>query len=130
MSEDHKRKARLLGMSFGAANGRLRKALLFKLVGQLGLANCYRCGLELDNIDDFSIEHMEDWMGSADPVKIFFDVDNIAFSHRSCNSAAGGGSNKMYGSAKERKAAQHQRWYKRNSTQFLARKRATYKKTH
>jgi hypothetical protein len=93
MSKDHDRKAKLLGKSFGASSGQLRKALLFKFAGQLGLTSCYRCGIEIVNIDDFSMEHKEDWMGSADPVKTFFDLNNIAFSHRSCNSAASGGRN-------------------------------------
>ncbi len=127
MSEDNKRKAKLLGKSFGASSGRLRKMLLFKLAGQLGLTNCYRCGAEIDDIDDFSVEHMEDWMGSADPVEAFFDLDNIAYSHRRCNSSAAKRPTKKYASAKEQYTAGKQRWYAKNSAPYLARKRETYR---
>jgi hypothetical protein len=36
-----------------------------------------------------SIEHKEAWQGAADPKLAFFNPDNIAFSHLSCNISAG-----------------------------------------
>ena len=88
MSKDHAKKARLLGKSFGSSSGQLRKMLLFEFARRLGLLDCYRCGWYIALIEDLSIEHKEDWLGSADPVKTFFDLDNIAFSHIKCNSGA------------------------------------------
>lgn len=35
--------------------------------------------------DTFSIEHKEAWLDSEDPVGMYFDLDNISFSHHSCN---------------------------------------------
>ena len=85
-----KRKAQLLGMPFGTANGRLKKMLLFKLAGALGWLGCYRCDQgTIKSIEDFSIEHKEAWLTANDPVKAFFDLDNIAFSHIKCNIKAG-----------------------------------------
>jgi len=84
-------KAKLLRMPYGTANSRLRKMLLFKFAGELdpfGRLRCYRCGTEVPSIDDFSIEHKEAWMSAEDPVKAFFDLDNIAFSHITCNVGA------------------------------------------
>ncbi len=82
-------KAKLLRMPYGTANGRLRKMLLFKLAGELGRLDCYRCDAEMiDSIEDFSIEHIEPWMSAEDPVEAFFDLDNIAFSHITCNVGA------------------------------------------
>ena len=38
--------------------------------------------------DNFSIEHIEDWEYSETPIELFFDLDNISFSHKLCNSKA------------------------------------------
>ncbi len=128
MSFGNKAKAKLLGKSFGAANGQLRKALLFEFAGLLGLRDCYQCGIEIDGIGDFSMEHKEPWGSAEDPVAAFFDLGNIAFSHIKCNVAAAKRPNKKYASAKEYKAAKRRRWYVKNSEQYLARKRVTYSK--
>jgi hypothetical protein len=80
--------ARLLGMSLGKAGARLRKAILFALVQRLDEDVCFRCGKKIENIDEFSIDHKEAWRNSADPLKMFFSLENIAFSHFVCNSAA------------------------------------------
>jgi hypothetical protein len=77
-----------LGEAFGTANGKLRKALLFEAIGRLGERDCYRCGVLIERIDDFSIEHKSAWMQAADKRSAFYDLGNIAYSHLSCNSAA------------------------------------------
>ena len=41
-------------------------------------------------VDEFSVEHKIPWLDSDDPIGLFFSLDNIAFSHHSCNSGAGG----------------------------------------
>ena len=35
-----------------------------------------------------SIDHKTPWLHSEDPRGLFFDIDNIAFSHKSCNYSA------------------------------------------
>lgn len=83
-----RKKAQLLGMSWGSAGNRLRKSILFDLLQWFDLDWCYRCDKQIDNIDDLSIEHKEPWQSSADPKAAFFDLDNIAFSHLRCNRGA------------------------------------------
>ncbi len=126
MSSGNVAKAKLLGKSFGAANSQLRKALLFELAKRLDLVSCYRCGVEIVDINDFSVEHKEAWAGAEDPVKVFFDLDNIAFSHIRCNVAAAYKPHKKYDSIREKRAAYWKRYYGRKSEQVLSRKRDRY----
>lgn len=84
MSKD--KSALQLGMNRSTASNRLVKDLLYKFAVEG--TPCYRCGEELTR-ETFSIEHKEVWLDSDDPVGTFFDLDNISFSHKSCNSAAG-----------------------------------------
>lgn len=78
-----KQKAETLGMPHGTANNRLRKSVMFKYVKLAGDNFCYKCGAEIESVEDISIEHKLPWEGvSAD---LFFDLDNIAFSHVQCN---------------------------------------------
>ena len=74
-----------LGMNAGTASHRLVRDILFKFILDAG-HTCYRCKGILTR-EDFSIEHKEPWLDSSDPVKLFFDLNNIAFSHKSCNYA-------------------------------------------
>lgn len=94
-----------LGMNAGTASGRLLKDILFKFVSDAGHV-CFRCGGAMKR-EDFSIEHKEPWLDSADPTGLFLNLENIAFSHRACNYRAGrlNPPNKKYASPKERKAA-------------------------
>lgn len=96
----------LLGMPHGTAHSRLRKLLLFHLCCKLELDICYRCKTKISTIDEFSIEHTEDWQSSDDPLSTFLDVEKIAFSHLKCNIAESG-RNKIYESKKARKKAQY-----------------------
>lgn len=77
-----------LGMSVGTAAGILRKALLFEYVKKQKNNFCFQCKEEIVNIDEFSIEHKIPWRGAKNAKRLFFDLDNIAFSHLGCNSAA------------------------------------------
>ncbi len=81
----NKTKDRLLGQSFGAANNRLRKKILWQFVKETGRDFCFRCNKQISRIEDLSIEHKEPWQSAADPKASFFDLDNIAFSHLRCN---------------------------------------------
>jgi len=80
-------KSEQLGMSFGKAGNILRKNIMFSLVEKCEMNTCYRCGEKIESVDDMSIEHKENWLHSENPVELFFDIDNIAFSHSNCNSA-------------------------------------------
>src|SRR6185369_14381576 len=111
---NNKKKEDQLGMPFGTANARLRKSLLFHLVKKLKEANCFVCGNEIESLDDFSIEHKIPYLDSEKVIELFFDVENIAFSHLSCNIGSSRKS-KKYETEEQRLTA------KRNSTRLSAR---------
>lgn len=79
------KKSEQLGMSHGKANNILRKSLIFHLSKQSGMDTCFRCNNKIDNVDDMSIEHKTAWLDSENPSELFFDIENIAFSHAKCN---------------------------------------------
>lgn len=81
----NEKKAEQLGMPYGTASNILKKKLLFDFVKKSKLNYCYRCGKEINNIDDLSIEHKEPWLDTENPIELFFDLDNVAYSHLSCN---------------------------------------------
>lgn len=126
--QGNKAKAALLGMPFGTATGKLRKSILFALLMELGATLCYRCGLEIQHEEELSIEHKESWASSENPVDRFFNLDNISFSHLSCNVAAAIRPNKIYSSVSDRRKAQWDRYYSRPEKReaHLARKRRVY----
>lgn len=72
-----------LGVNASTASNRLVKDILFNFVTQAGHV-CYRCGKPLTRAT-FSIEHKIPWLHSAEPSALFFDLDNIAYSHIKCN---------------------------------------------
>jgi len=81
-------KTELLGIPWGTANNRMKKMLIWHLVKQLELDQCYRCENEIETIEELSIEHKEAWQQADDPSAVFFDMENITFSHLFCNSGA------------------------------------------
>ena len=80
-----KKKSALLGESYDAASYKLRKMLLVSMAVVLELDICHRCKQTIENIDDFSIDHMIQWAETDNPKKYFYDLKNIVFSHASCN---------------------------------------------
>jgi hypothetical protein len=76
---------KLLGVHPGSAQRKLSKSIEFSLVIETGRDTCYRCGKKITKDQDFSVEHMEDWMTSDNPIDRFYNLNNIAFSHRKCN---------------------------------------------
>lgn len=86
--KSNERKVTQLMMSIGKANAILKKDIMFMLVKKCGMDTCYQCNKPIEHVSEFSIEHKKNWMNSEDPNDLYFDVDNIAFSHRSCNIAA------------------------------------------
>jgi len=81
-------KDKQLGMNPGTASNRLLKQLLFSLGDRLGMQWCFQCASKIESVEDMSIEHKVPWLHSEDPVGLYFDLDNIAFSHKVCNYAA------------------------------------------
>lgn len=86
MSRSMAEKSKQLGMSYGKACGRLRHMFMFDLLKRLRLTTCFRCQKPIKTYLDMSLDHKEHWLHSDDPEKLFFDLDNIAISHRGCNS--------------------------------------------
>lgn len=89
MSKLNKKRDDQLGMDFGTANSKLRKNLLFELSKQLQLDICFRCGKKIEKENEFSIDHKVPWLDSTRPLELFFDFNNIAFSHLHCNTSHG-----------------------------------------
>lgn len=73
-----------LGMNPSTAAGRLTKDILWMLILETGRDCCSKCGEPMSR-ETFSIEHKEPWLDTENPVKLYFDLDNITFSHLSCN---------------------------------------------
>lgn len=93
-----------LGMNPSTASGRLVKDTLWRFIVQANQDNCYQCSGKMTR-DNFSIEHKVPWLDSEDPINLFFDQDNISFSHHSCNIKAARRPNKKYNSPEERNKA-------------------------
>lgn len=85
MNKYTKIKSEALEMSINKAQHRLRKNIMFSMMQRLNEDNCYRCGEKIVDINTLSIEHKTSWLYSEDPKKLFWDLDNIAFSHLKCN---------------------------------------------
>ena len=73
----------LLGTAYSTANNKLIKKIIYYYIKKQGIT-CYKCGNAMSE-NDWSIEHKHPWLYSDDPVKNFFDLDNIGYSHSSCN---------------------------------------------
>src|SRR5579864_1616417 len=83
----HRNMSVQLGMPRGTAANRLRKLVLFDLLIRHKENVCYRCKQQIQKAEELSIEHKRPWENVD--VKLFWDLTNIAFSHLSCNCAAG-----------------------------------------
>ena len=100
-TKGNQKKADLLGISHGAAAHQLRKSLLFNMMQQLNLDACFQCGEKIAHVEHLSIEHKVPWMSHEKPRDAFFDLDNIAFSHLSCNIGAAVKVNKVCNNEQE-----------------------------
>ncbi len=73
----------MLGMSLSKANSRLKKAIFLDLIKSAKRDSCFRCNKKIETPDELSVDHKIPWRyESAD---LFWDLDNIEFSHRKCN---------------------------------------------
>lgn len=75
-----------LGMNPSTASHRLVKDVLWSLIVKTDQHDCCKCGEPMSR-ETFSIEHIEPWLDSEDPVGLYFDIENIGFSHLKCNIA-------------------------------------------
>jgi 5-methylcytosine-specific restriction endonuclease McrA len=82
------KKNKLLGMNFSTANNRLKKQVMFMLVKNAGLDICFRCNKQISSVTELSLEHKKSW---SEDVALFWDLDNISFSHQTCNYTHGAG---------------------------------------
>ncbi len=89
MSKSNEKKSKQLGMPHGTASGKLRKQIMFSLIQVCGMDDCHQCGYKIESVETLSIDHKVPWLDSGDPVGLFFNLDNIAFSHINCNIRAG-----------------------------------------
>lgn len=80
------KKSLQLGMNPSTAAGRLTKDILWSLVVKTGQSACCKCGEPMSR-ETFSIEHVTPWLDSEDPVGLYFDLENVSFSHLRCNIA-------------------------------------------
>lgn len=83
MKNSTSRKSAHLGMPFGTAAYHLRKNVLFHLLQKYGEDVCFKCGGKITVVGELSLEHKEPWEGRS--VNLFWDIENIAFSHLKCN---------------------------------------------
>lgn len=90
MNKCQENKKSRLGMNPGTARHQLVQSLLFDMAKQLGRAICHRCQKAIESVEEFSIDHKKNWLYADDPKGVFFDLDNIAFSHARCNVMARG----------------------------------------
>ena len=81
--KNNDKKSLQLGIPHGTANARLRKTILFHLLKKHGENICFRCNKIIETEDSLSIEHKQPWLDVS--VDLFWDLDNIAFSHLVCN---------------------------------------------
>lgn len=110
-----KKKAQL-GMALGTASGRLKKSIMFSLIVKLGENVCFQCGTEIETEQELSIEHKVPWLDSYDPIGLFFDLENISFSHLTCNCVAANITRKKYHTEEDRLQAKanHNKVYRAN----------------
>ncbi|VVB52086.1 Uncharacterised protein [uncultured archaeon] len=79
----NEKKSATLGMPHGTASNRLRKIVLFHLLKKLNENTCFKCQGIIEAVEDLSIEHKKPWEGIS--AELFWDIENIAFSHLNCN---------------------------------------------
>ncbi len=78
----------LLNMEFGKANHRLFRKIMFEWCVQLGLNECTKCHKTINKIEEWTVEHIRPWHSAnvdADKKALYFDLNNIGYSHLHCN---------------------------------------------
>jgi hypothetical protein len=74
-----------LGMNHRTASHILNRTIFHSLLMETNRDTCLRCSKTL-TAENYSIEHLEEWLDSADPKANFYSLDNIEFVCKKCNS--------------------------------------------
>jgi hypothetical protein len=77
-----------LGQDPSKASYKLVKDLMWMFITETNRNICHQCGETMCR-NTFSIEHKIPWLHSDTPKELFFDLNNISFSHLKCNVKAG-----------------------------------------
>lgn len=80
------KKSQQLGMSHSTACNRLKKQIMFFLLKKLDENICFRCNTRILDVSALSVEHKIAWQNNNPD--LFWDLENIAFSHLGCNASA------------------------------------------
>ena len=91
------KKKEQLGMNPSTAANALKKSLMFHLAVKSEMDICFQCKKQIESSKELSVEHMTPWLDSEDPVGLYFDIDNLAFSHLKCNVGASRGKTPQHG---------------------------------
>lgn len=73
-----------LGQGFTSARKLLLKKIVWDFIVKCDLNKCFRCGLPM-SFEDYSLEHKVAWYNSEISKDLYFDLDNISYSHAKCN---------------------------------------------
>ena len=73
-----------MGKSYQSCVSKLNRQILFSLVQELHKDICHKCNTKIEDIKDFSIEHIIPWQVNKS-AELFWDIKNISFSHLKCN---------------------------------------------
>jgi hypothetical protein len=84
-----------LGMPHGTAAGRLAKLVLFKLIQETGKDTCFRCGFKIETARELNLDHKIAWLDAPNAIELYWDLNNIGFSHDKCNKQAARKPNKI-----------------------------------
>ena len=84
MKSRNERAKEQLGIHLSTAQGKLVKDILWKLIQETNNNKCFVCGEEMTR-EDFSIEHKTAWLDKENAKELFWDLNNISFSHLTCN---------------------------------------------
>lgn len=95
-----------LGMSQGTASNRLVKDILWDLIEKTQQNVCFHCKQPMGR-NTFSIEHIDPWLDSKNPIQFFFDLKNITFAHLACNFSKARRPNKLPTQEKKKKHAEY-----------------------
>lgn len=74
-----------LGMNHRTASHILNRNIFYSLLVETGRDSCLRCATPLTP-ENYSIEHIEEWLDSDNPELKFHSLNNIDFVCKKCNS--------------------------------------------
>ena len=116
------KKSQQLEMNISTAQGRLVKDILWMLLQETNRTKCFVCGKEMSR-ETFSIEHKIPWLDSDNPKELFFRLDNISFSHLSCNISSKRITTKKYFTKEERRERDKELWRESKKRTYSKEKR-------